>query len=166
VRAGHDGTWVAHPGLVPLAKEVFDSQMKEANQIARRRDDVRITSQDLVAVPEGEITEQGLRWNIDVGLQYLESWLRGSGCVPIYNLMEDAATAEICRSQVWQWVRHRATLADGRRVTQEMVHQIVMDEKNKLNGGRMAEAAEIFGRMMTSPDITEFLTLEAYDYLD
>jgi malate synthase len=166
VRAGHDGTWVAHPGLVPLAKEVFDSQMKEANQIARRRDDVRITSQDLVAVPEGEITEQGLRWNIDVGLQYLESWLRGSGCVPIYNLMEDATTAEICRSQVWQWVRHQATLADGRRVTQEMVHQIVMDEKNKLNGGRMAEAAEIFGRMMTSPDITEFLTLEAYDYLD
>jgi malate synthase len=166
VRAGHDGTWVAHPGLMPLAKEVFDSHMKEANQIARRRDDERITSEDLLSVPEGEITEQGLRCNIDVGLQYLESWLRGSGCVPIYNLMEDAATAEICRSQVWQWVKHRATLTDGRRISQEMVHQIVTEEKGKLNGGRMVEAAEIFGRMMTSPDITEFLTLEAYDYLD
>ena len=109
VNAGHDGTWVAHPGLVPIAKEIFDADMKEANQIGRRREDVRVTAKDLLAVPEGEITEEGLRWNIDVGLQYLESWLRGSGCVPIYNLMEDAATAEICRAQVWQWVRHGAT---------------------------------------------------------
>ena len=166
VRAGHDGTWVAHPGLVPVAKEIFDAHMKEANQIGCRREDVRVTAKDLLAVPEGKITEEGLRWNIDVGLQYLESWLRGSGCVPIYNLMEDAATAEICRAQVWQWVRHRAPLSDGRPVTQEMVRQAIAEQKNKLKGSRMAEAAEIYQRMMTSPDFADFLTLVAYDYID
>src|SRR5215472_17173841 len=106
VRAGHDGTWVAHPGLVPVAKEVFDTYMKTPNQISRKPNDVTITASDLITVPEGDITEQGLRWNIDVGLQYLAAWLGGNGCVPIYNLMEDAATAEICRAQVWQWLRH------------------------------------------------------------
>lgn len=166
VQAGHDGTWVAHPGLVPVAKEIFDAHMKEANQIGCRREDVRVTAKDLLAVPEGKITEEGLRWNVDVGLQYLESWLRGSGCVPIYNLMEDAATAEICRAQVWQWVRHRATLSNGRRVTQEMVRQAIAEQKNKLKGNRMAEAAEIYEHMMTSPDFAEFLTLVAYDYID
>jgi malate synthase len=166
VQAGHDGTWVAHPGLVPVAKEIFDAHMKEANQIGCRREDVHVTAKDLLAVPEGEITEEGLRWNIDVGLQYLESWLRGSGCVPIYNLMEDAATAEICRAQVWQWVRHRATLSNGRPVTQEMVRQAIAEQKNKLKGSRMAEAAEIYEHMMTSPDFAEFLTLVAYDYID
>ena len=166
VRAGHDGTWVAHPGLVPVAKEIFDAHMKEANQIGCRREDVRVTAKDLLTVPEGKITEEGLRWNIDVGLQYLESWLRGSGCVPIYNLMEDAATAEICRAQVWQWVRHRATLSDGRPVTQEMVRQAIVEQKNKLKGSRMAEAAEIYEHMMTSPDFADFLTLVAYDYID
>jgi malate synthase len=120
----------------------------------------------LLAVTKGEITEEGLRWNIDVGLQYLESWLRGSGCVPIYNLMEDAATAEICRAQVWQWVRHGAKLSDGRPVTREMVRNVIAEQKNKLKGSRMPEAAEIFERMMTSPDFAEFLTLLAYDYLD
>ena len=166
VQAGHDGTWVAHPGLVPVAKEIFDAHMKQANQIGCRREDVHVTAKDLLAVPEGEITEEGLRWNIDVGLQYLESWLRGSGCVPIYNLMEDAATAEICRAQVWQWVRHRATLSNGRPVTQEMVRQAIAEQKNKLKGSRMAEAAEIYEHMMTSPDFAEFLTLVAYDYID
>jgi malate synthase len=166
VHAGHDGTWVAHPALVPLAKEIFDTHMKEANQISRRREDVRISAKDLLAVTEGKITEEGLRWNIDVGLQYLESWLRGSGCVPIYNLMEDAATAEICRSQVWQWVRHGAALSDGRRVTQELVRQVIIEQKSKLQGPRLAEAAEIFDYMMTSPDFAEFLTLAAYDYID
>src|SRR6266478_6068385 len=117
VRAGHDGTWVAHPGLVPIAKEIFDTHMTGSNQIHRRPDDVHVTPADLLAVPEGEITEDGLRWNIDVGLQYLEAWLRGSGCVPIYNLMEDAATAEICRAQVWQWIKHGAKLNDGRTIT-------------------------------------------------
>ena len=166
VNAGHDGTWVAHPGLVPIAKEVFDKHMKEPNQIGRRRDDVQVAPKDLLEVTVGKITEEGLRWNIDVGLQYLESWLRGSGCVPIYNLMEDAATAEICRSQVWQWVKHGARLSDGRPVTQEMVRQTIAEQKNKLNGGRMREAAEIFERMMTSTDFAEFLTLVAYDYID
>jgi malate synthase len=152
--------------LVPIAKEIFDAHMKEANQIGRRRDDVQVSAKDLLAVTEGEITEQGLRWNIDVGLQYLESWLRGSGCVPIYNLMEDAATAEICRSQVWQWVRHGAKLNDGRRVTQEMVRKVSAQKKIELTGGRMAEAAKIYEQMMTSPDFAEFLTLVAYDYID
>jgi malate synthase len=164
--AGHDGTWVAHPGLVPIAKEVFDTYMKTPNQIGRQREDVHVKAKDLLTVTEGQITEEGLRWNIDVGLQYLESWLRGSGCVPIYNLMEDAATAEICRSQVWQWVKHGARLSDGRPATQEMVRQIIADQKDKLQGGRIAEAADIFQRMMTSEDFAEFLTLEAYDYID
>ena len=166
VVAGHDGTWVAHPGLVPIAKEVFDAFMKTPNQIGRKRDDVHIKSQDLLAVPDGQITEEGLRWNIDIGLQYLESWLRGSGCVPIYNLMEDAATAEICRSQVWQWVKHHVPLSDGRAITDAMVRQIIAEQKNKLVSGRISEAAQIFQSMMTSDDFAEFLTLEAYDYID
>jgi malate synthase len=166
VTAGHDGTWVAHPGLVPVAKEVFDTHMKTPNQIGRRQDDVHVKAKDLLTIPEGKITEEGLRWNIDVGVQYLESWLRGSGCVPIYNLMEDAATAEICRSQVWQCVRHSAGLSDGRAVTQEMVRQIIAEQKSKLKGGRISEAADIFERMMTNSDFAEFLTLEAYDYID
>ncbi len=140
--------------------------MKSANQISRQREDVQVRAKDLLDVTKGKITEEGLRWNIDVGLQYLESWLRGSGCVPIYNLMEDAATAEICRSQVWQWVKHGASLADGRPVTQDVVRQSIAEQKGKLKGGRMAEAADIFGRMMTSADFAEFLTLEAYDYID
>jgi malate synthase len=164
VQAGHDGTWVAHPGLVPIAKEVFDAQMKEANQIHRRRDDVRVVANDLLSVTEGEITEGGLRWNIDVGLQYLESWLRGSGCVPIYNLMEDAATAEICRAQVWQWLRHGAKLSNGSQITIELVRRVIDEQRSKLKCS--AETAEIFDRMMTSPDFAEFLTLVAYDYID
>ena len=166
VKAGHDGTWVAHPALVPLAKEIFDAHMKEPNQISRHRDEVRVSAKDLVAVPEGQITEEGLRWNIDVGLQYLESWLRGSGCVPIYNLMEDAATAEICRSQVWQWLKHGAVLSNGRRVTEDMVRGVIAEKKRELKGARMAEAAKIFEQMMTGTDFAEFLTLVAYDYLD
>jgi malate synthase len=165
VRAGHDGTWVAHPGLVPVAKAIFDEHMKGPNQLEVRRDDVRVNAHDLLAVPAGEITEAGLRWNIDVGLQYLESWLRASGCVPIYNLMEDAATAEICRAQVWQWVRHGSRLSDGRQVTRELVRNVIAEQKANLKGDRMSEAAEIYERMMTSPDFAEFLTLVAYDYI-
>ena len=118
VSAGHDGTWVAHPGLVPVAKEIFDTYMPAPNQIAstgRRR--ARHRARTCWPCPTATITEAGLRWNIDVGIQYLEAWLRGNGCVPIYNLMEDAATAEICRAQVWQWVKHGAKLDDGRPVT-------------------------------------------------
>jgi malate synthase len=166
VTAGHDGTWVAHPGLVPLAKEVFDSYMKTPNQINLKREIVHVAAKDLLTVPEGQITEEGLRWNIEVGLQYLEAWLRGSGCVPIHNLMEDAATAEICRAQVWQWMKHGAQLGDGRPVTTAMIHNIINEQSAKLSGGRMAEAAHIFRGMTTTADFPEFLTPRAYDYID
>ena len=167
VHAGHDGTWVAHPGLVGVAKEIFDAHMKQPNQIDRPLQDVHVTAKDLLAPTEGKITEGGLKWNIDVGLQYLESWLRGNGCVPIYNLMEDAATAEICRSQVWQWVKHGAKLSDdGRPVTREMVRGFIGEQKKRLKGARMDDAAAIFERMMTDQDFAEFLTLVAYDYID
>jgi malate synthase len=175
VRAGHDGTWVAHPGLVPVAKQIFDEHMKGPNQIGVKRDEVRVTAEDLVQVPEGAITEGGLRWNIDVGLQYLEAWLRGSGCVPIYNLMEDAATAEICRAQIWQWVRHGAKLDDGRTVTASMVLGFCTEQMQKLRQElgpeqfekrRFQDAMQILERMMTHADFPEFLTLLAYEFID
>jgi malate synthase len=161
VRAGHDGTWVAHPGLVPVAKQVFDEYMKGPNQLSVKREEVHVTAKDLLTVPDGEITEAGLRWNIDVGVQYLDAWLRGVGCVPLYNLMEDAATAEICRAQVWQWVKHGAKLSDGRTVTAEMVRKAT-DEQSPAG----SRSAELFKQMMTSADFPEFLTLVAYDYID
>jgi malate synthase len=168
VRAGHDGTWVAHPGLVPIAKQIFDEGMPGPNQLSVKRDDVHITPTDLLAPTQGSITEAGLRWNIDVGLQYLEAWLRGVGCVPIYNLMEDAATAEICRAQVWQWVKFGAKLDDGRPVTAAMVNNVV-DEQLAKKGSSSAEftkAAQIYREMMTSADFQEFLTLPAYNFID
>src|SRR5437773_671959 len=161
VRAGHDGTWVAHPGLVPVAAQVFDAGMPGPNQLHVARDDVRVTASDLLAVPEGEITEAGLRTNVDVGIQYLESWLRGSGCVPIYNLMEDAATAEISRSQVWQWMRHGARLADGRVVTERLVQQFIHELFP-----RESLATRLFHQLMTGSDFPEFLTVVAYEHLD
>ncbi|MGH9445689.1 MAG: malate synthase A [Terriglobia bacterium] len=175
VKAGHDGTWVAHPGLAPIAKEIFDAYMKGPNQIDRKREDVSISASDLLKAPEGQITEAGLRTNVDVGVQYLESWLRGSGCVPIYNLMEDAATAEISRAQVWQWVRHQAAMDDGKRVTPELVRHVIRGELEKLrhqleaprfDSGKFDLAAKIFKEMMISPDFAEFMTLVAYDYID
>jgi malate synthase len=168
VRAGHDGTWVAHPGLVPIAKQIFDEGMPTPNQISKKREDVHITAKDLLAATEGTITEAGLRWNIDVGLQYLEAWLRGVGCVPIYNLMEDAATAEICRAQVWQWVKFGAKLDDGRPVTAAMVNQVVDEQLAKRGNAdaEFAKAAGIFRQMMTSADFQEFLTLPAYSFID
>jgi len=161
VRAGHDGTWVAHPGLVPVAKEIFDTHMAGPNQL-QRRPGTQVTAADLLAVPDGDITEAGLRWNIDVGIQYLEAWMRGNGCVPIYNLMEDAATAEICRAQVWQWVKHGAKLNDGRAVTAELVKRAIAD----VAGAQLSQAARMFEQMMTSADFPEFLTLVAYEYID
>jgi malate synthase len=161
VRAGHDGTWVAHPGLVPVAKEIFDTHMAGPNQL-QRRPGTQVTAADLLAVPDGDITEAGLRWNIDVGIQYLEAWMRGNGCVPIYNLMEDAATAEICRAQVWQWVRHGAKLNDGRAVTADLVKSAIAD----VAGKQLSQAARMFEQMMTSADFPEFLTLVAYEYID
>ena len=142
VRAGHDGTWVAHPGLIGVAREVFDEGMPAPNQIDNKREDVSVTAADLLAVPEGEITEDGLRVNIDVGIQYLESWLRGVGCVPIYNLMEDAATAEISRTQVWQWIRHGARLSDGRTVTAELVRELI---ERQLDRVRNVIGADAYG---------------------
>ncbi len=166
VRAGHDGTWVAHPGLVPVAAQVFDASMPGPNQLHVTREDVRVTASDLLTVPEGDITEAGLRTNVDVGIQYLESWLRGLGCVPIYSLMEDTATAEISRSQVWQWLHHGATLADGRPVTKALVEQTIVSEMQRFEGGTFALAADLFRRISMAPELPEFLTGVAYEYLD
>jgi malate synthase len=167
VKAGHDGTWVAHPGLVPVAKDIFDQYMPEPNQIAKARVNRHVTQQDLLEVPMGTITEQGLRWNIDVGLQYMLSWIQGSGCVPIYNLMEDAATAEICRAQVWQWIRHGAKMDDGRSVTREFVAQCIDDQKKRLQPGEaLDKAVQLFEDVATSEEFPEFLTLASYDLLE
>jgi malate synthase len=167
VCAGHDGTWVAHPGLVPVAKAIFDQYIPQANQIALPRKHRSVTAKDLLTVPGGDITEQGLRWNIDVGLQYVHSWLQGQGCVPIYNLMEDAATAEICRAQVWQWVRHGAKVQDGTEVTRKLVVDLVHEREKQLPAvGRLTLAAQLLEGLMTSQDFPEFLTLACYDFLD
>jgi malate synthase len=175
VLAGHDGTWVAHPGLVPLAKEIFDRHMPAANQIERKREDVKVTARDLLTVPPGNITEHGLRTNIDVGINYLESWLRGAGCVPINNLMEDAATAEICRTQVWQWVEFRARLDDGRPVTYNLVGELIADQvlricrrlgSERFNQSRFRRATDLMESMMAGAEFPEFLTEVAYDCLD
>jgi malate synthase len=174
VKAGHDGTWVAHPGLVSVAKEIFDAHMKTPNQIRVGRKDVHVIASDLLKVAEGPITEQGLRLNIDVGIQYLESWLRGSGCVPIYNLMEDAATAEISRTQVWHWRKYAATLSDGRTVTPDLVREAIASQllhirsqvgPQRYDTGRFPQAAQLFGEMILDDDLKEFLTLQAYRYL-
>ncbi len=171
---GHDGTWVAHPGLVPIAKEIFDRAMPEANQIARKRQDVDVSAADLLTVPQGTITEAGLRQNLNVGIGYLESWLRGTGCVPLYHLMEDAATAEISRAQVWQWIRHRARLADGRTVDLALCRKLLDEELAKLResvgaqayeNGRFADAAAIFLDLIAAERFPEWLTLPAYDKL-
>lgn len=174
VKAGHDGTWVAHPGLIPIARQVFDEHMKTANQIDKPLSDIKVEAKDLLEVPDGTVTYDGLKVNIDVGLQYLEAWLCGNGCVPIYNLMEDAATAEISRSQVWQWIRHQVKLEDGRTVTPELVSETtaeVLKELeaqlgNRFTSGKFELARELFLNMMTSKDFEEFLTLVAYQYLD
>lgn len=169
---GHDGTWVAHPGLVPLARAIFDEYMPGPNQLGVSRDDVQVTAADLLAVPQGEITEEGLRNNLRVGIQYIESWLGGLGCVPLYNLMEDAATAEICRAQVWQWLKHHARLTDGRLIDEALVRDLIEEELKKLSEGlgpermqtgRFAEATEVFLKVATPPEFIDFLTLPAYE---
>jgi malate synthase len=157
---GFDGTWVAHPDLVPVATEVFDGVLGERpNQVDRQRDDVSVSADELVdlRVEGGAVTEEGLRQNVSVGIRYIESWLRGVGAAAIDNLMEDAATAEISRSQVWQWVKHG-------EFTPARVREVIAEETPE--GGRFAEAAEIFERVALSDDFVEFLTLPAYDYID
>ncbi len=161
VREGHDGTWVAHPGMVALAKQVFDEGMPGPNQLQRLREDVVASAAVLVEQPAGTRTEAGLRLNIRVGIQYLEAWLGGQGAVPIYNLMEDAATAEISRTQIWQWIRHGATLDDGRTVTRALVQQMIAEE----SAGRLATARALFETMATSVELEDFLTLPAYEML-
>jgi malate synthase len=162
---GHDGTWVAHPGLVQIAREEF-SRIGADHQIARQRDDVNVSGADLLSVPpDPHITEAGIRKNISVGIQYLESWLRGQGCVPINNLMEDAATAEISRAQLWQWIRHRAVMVDGRAVTIELIDSLVAEEMGRLRGGRFAEAAAIFTKLTRAEQFPDFLTTVAYEHL-
>ena len=174
VRAGHDGTWVAHPGLVPVARKVFsswlDTRINPAeNQLAVLRNDVKISAKDLLQVPEGTITEAGLRTNLRVGVEYLTSWLMGNGCVPINNLMEDAATAEISRSQIWQWLKHGAKLDNGEKITPELVKKLIREELplRKSEDWYLAteKAAELFETMSTSQNFPEFLTIPAYELL-
>lgn len=176
VKAGHDGTWVAHPALVAIAREVFDEHMKAPNQIDTPRPHVPITREDLLRPHEGKRTDAGLRHNIRVGVQYIEAWLRGLGCVPIYDLMEDAATAEISRAQVWQWIHHAAPLDDGSVVTRERFERTVEEEMDRLRAeldgaaggsrfasGKFAEARDLFVRLSLAPRFEDFLTLPAYD---
>ncbi len=168
---GHDGTWVAHPGLVAIAQREFDSAMSDAHQIEVARDDVEVTAEDLLRVPGGHCTEAGLRQNLNVGILYLEAWLRGIGCVPLYDLMEDAATAEISRTQVWQWLHHGTSLEDGRTVTVELFEEVLKEELANIRStvgddnfisGRFEDAEDIFRDLITSPELEEFLTLPAY----
>ena len=176
-RDGHDGTWVAHPGMVQLALDAFNAVMPQPNQIDRKRDDVHVTGTDLLDFgPSEPISEAGLRQNISVGVQYLEAWLRGNGAVPLFNLMEDAATAEISRAQVWQWIRHpRGVLTDGRKVTEELFRSVLEEElaKIKTQAGEQRFAAskfevarELFDKITTDDQFAEFLTLPGYEKLD
>lgn len=171
---GHDGTWVAHPDLVPVAMAVFDRVMPQSNQLDVKRDDVSITQAMMLEVHEGERTEGGMREAIRVGTQYIEAWLRGRGAVPLYNLMEDAATAEICRSQIWQWIKFGADLSDGTKVTKAYFEKLLTEEMAKLrdalgadvfDGGRFDEAVAIFREMSTTEEFVDFLTLPAYRQL-
>ncbi|MCC2655096.1 MAG: malate synthase [Panacagrimonas sp.] len=174
VKNGHDGTWVAHPGLVPVALKVFDEHMPEPNQVSRQFK-YGIKAKDLLVRPEGAMTEAGLRNNINVSVQYTEAWLRGNGCVPLHNLMEDAATAEISRTQIWQWQKYGVELSDGRKVTPALVNQVIDEElatikqqlgEERYNASRMIEAAGLVARMSTANKVADFLTLPSYDYLD
>ncbi len=166
VSAGHDGTWVAHPALVAVAKRIFDAQMPGPHQIDRKRGDVHVTAADLLRAPEGTITEKGVRQNVNVGILYLEAWLGALGCVPLYNLMEDAATAEISRTQLWQWIHHGAHLDDGRAVTAEL-YKTIRDEELASMGERphLERAAAIFDRLTSSDELEDFLTIPAYEEL-
>jgi malate synthase len=175
VTDGHDGTWVAHPGLVPIAKAIFDQHMRTPNQIHRKREDVHVAARDLLRPVEGTRTEAGLRHNIRVSVQYIEAWLRGSGCVPLYNLMEDAATAEISRASAWQWIHHGVTLDDAAPLTVERFRTVLAEEMDRIRlevedrrfeAGRFEDARALFERMSTQGEFQEFLTLPAYELLE
>lgn len=175
VTIGHDGTWVAHPGLVSLAMDIFNEKMPTPNQISRQRDDFDCTAQQLLEAPIDTITEGGLRHNINVGILYIESWLRGNGAAAIYNLMEDAATAEISRTQVWQWIKNKSKLDDGRTVTYDLYRQLLPEELEKVKAyvgesayknGKFEQAVSLFDELVRSEDFIDFLTLPAYDMID
>ncbi len=174
VKNGHDGTWVAHPALVQVAKKVFDQYMPQKNQIKNKRADVNVSAQDLIQVPNGAITEEGLRININVGILYIESWLRGNGAAAIYNLMEDAATAEISRTQVWQWIKNEAKLEDGRTITYDLYRKLLPEELEKIKtyvgeaqfkNGKFEDAVQLFDRLVKEEEFVEFLTLPAYEMI-
>jgi len=176
-RDGHDGTWVAHPGLVPVAMEVFNREMPEANQInSSKQQSIKVNARQLLDVPKGTITESGVRMNINVGIQYIASWLCGRGAAPLHHLMEDAATAEISRAQVWQWIRHpKGVLDDGRKVTPEMYERLKAEELTKIKqeigaeayqNGRFNEAVQLFDRLILNDEFVDFLTLPGYEILE
>ena len=174
-RDGHDGTWVAHPGLVPIAMTAFNEVMTTPNQIYKQREDVNVTAWDLLQPCQGTISQNGLRGNIKVGVQYLEAWLGGLGCVPLYNLMEDAATAEISRAQVWQWLQHGALLDDGTRITPDLFETVLEEEMDAIRrevgearyqAGRYEQARDLFAKLSLASKFDEFLTLSAYELVD
>ena len=169
--AGHDGTWIAHPGLAPIALDAFNAVMKEENQISKQIDNPNIFQEDLLKVPMGDITIEGVGENIKVGIQYLEAWLLGNGCVPLYHLMEDAATAEISRAQLWQWIKNKTVLKTGELVSPELFRQILKEElisikceigEERFNNGKFDIASSMFEEMILKDDFDEFLTLPAY----
>ena len=171
---GHDGTWVAHPALVPVAREAFDRVLSGKNQLHVKRADVHVRAADILAVPEGSISEAGLRANLSVGVAYLEAWLRGSGCVPLHGLMEDAATAEISRAQVWQWLHHGSSLDDARTIDKTLVRKTLAEElarfRAELGAERYAQskfelASTIFERLILDRELEDFLTLAAYEHI-
>lgn len=172
VQDGHDGTWIAHPALLPIAKKVFDEHMPGPNQLGKLRDDVMVTAADLLAIPKGPRTEKGLRVNISVGLTYLEAWLGGNGCIPIHGMMEDAATAEIARTQVWQWIKHGPPMEGDKVLTASYFEDIMKQEMSairqrigasKYDGGNWEEARQLFTQLATAPELADFLTLPAYE---
>jgi len=173
VKNGHDGTWVAHPALVSVAKDIFDQFMPSQNQIDKKFD-YQITGNDLLEIPKGEITEKGVRKNINVGILYIESWLMGIGAAAIYNLMEDAATAEISRTQIWQWLKNEAVLSDDRTLKREMILQWEFEEleriekyvgEERFRKGKFSLAKELFNELIFSENFEEFLTLKAYPFI-
>jgi len=172
--AGHDGTWIAHPGLAPIAMDAFNSVILGENQLHVIRKDVDITAEDLLRVPEGQISEEGIRENIRIGIQYIEAWLRGNGCVPLYHLMEDAATAEISRAQLWQWIHHKSSLNDKRQFTVELFNEWIIQEmsviesevgKERFISGKYSQASILFSEMIKKDEFDEFLTIPAYNQL-
>ena len=164
---GHDGTWVAHPDLVAVAMDEFNKYMPTPNQLHVTRDDVTITEQDLVETPIGTVTEKGVRKNINVGILYTEAWLRGHGAVALYNLMEDAATAEISRTQVWQWLKNEVKLEDGRVFTKALFNEKIITEvgQDKIANTKFKLAIELFKKLVTAEEFEEFLTVPAYQYI-